>query len=89
MSSCCLKFVLQKAELRNMSPEGGKTGTLCPLLLQNTSGTGARFPEMIPDLFTVWNTFHFALPFAALSFSLGPVEPRTDIAANMGSSASE
>lgn len=27
-------------------------GTLRPLLLQNTSGTGARFPEMISDLFT-------------------------------------
>lgn len=72
-----------------MSPEGGKARTLCPLLLQNTSGTGASFPEMIPGLFTVWSTFLFPLPFAALSFSLGPVEPRTDVAANTGSSATE
>lgn len=52
MSSCHLKGVLQKAELRNTSPGDGRAGSSCPLSLQNTSGASVRFPETIPGSFT-------------------------------------
>lgn len=56
-----------------MSPEGGKAGTLYPLLLHNTSGTGARLPDMIPDLFTrcgALSILLFPLPLCLLAWAL-------------------
>lgn len=88
MSSCHLKGVLQKAE-EHIS-RGWQGWELVSPFTPEYIRRKCQVPRNNPWLvYTAWSGLRFALPFAASSFNPGAVEPRTDVAANTGSSAPE